>query len=898
MSACPQPDVTTITNFSGGLVAKVINPPAESDEGCGAAAQEITVSGSGTPVSTTVSVPGPTGLKGDKGDQGDPGLDGACGLGFKDEGAWALSNSYKTQNVGTECNSSVVTHNDVAYTCTTDHTSAAETEPGVGAQWNTVWAIFVSGSGVDTSAMRWKGVWADATAYVINDLVMQESSGNAYICAVNHTSTVDDEPYSTTGGDFYWEAVTNIGVGTAKALDQPEEGSWWDQLKNGVTDWIDDATVGDWLTVGATAAGIIYAGSEISDMMDYDGVGDGEANSVMTGPEGIDTSTLVEIDENTTIHESETQPANPEVDDIWFNPSNDEWKQWNGSSWVAINAPANLRYTVRNICDRAGLSLYDVSELPLRSCNLTVASISAARDLLEQLSLAYQFDIIDSAGVLKFKPRSADVVRTITLNDLGYSASSDIPAPYVSKRFQGIDLPRSLTLSYVSRAMDFGRFTQVSNLVTFDEGQDVKIDVPITMTEAEAKLITDSTLVNAHMERMTYAFSTSYDHIDLEPGDVIDSPMGTLRIMSMEEEEEGVLNFTATDAGFNALPQPIYDGETIIGYTASTFIGTGQAPAEPKYNPKVAVEIGYSQGLFLELPTLHGADTGLRGHVAIHGYGAAGWPGATLYKSVDGGQSFKPFATAQQESSIGIVATAISAPPDYTVWDNTTTITVVLKTGSLQSKPELAVLNGENRCMIGPELISFKTATLVDTNTYELSGLLRGRQGTEQRCDEHVNNELFVLLDDAIVEIPIEPAERAVSMQYKVVTKGSDTSKAQAQTVQIMSGNLKPWAVAHAKATKIANDFKIEWIERPRFNNSLQDFNELSHDFDWQGYTVTILDPIDDSVVRTQIVQTPYWTYSEADQILDFGSARSSIKCKVYAMSTKTGGGDPVTINS
>jgi hypothetical protein len=48
---------------------------------------------------------------------------------------------------------------------------------------------------------------------------------------------------------------------------------------------------------------------------------------------------------------------------------------------------------------------------------------------------------------------------------------------------------------------------------------------------------------------MNYKFKTTYKFIHLEPGDVVESPMGLIRISRVEEIEEGILEFEATDAG-------------------------------------------------------------------------------------------------------------------------------------------------------------------------------------------------------------------------------------------------------------------------------------------------------------------------------------------------------------
>jgi hypothetical protein len=60
---------------------------------------------------------------------------------------------------------------------------------------------------------------------------------------------------------------------------------------------------------------------------------------------------------------------------------------------------------------------------------------------------------------------------------------------------------------------------------------------------------------------------------------------------------------------------------------------------------------------------------------------------------------------------------------------------VKLPSAMLQSRGELAVLNGANAALVdteaGWELVQFEEAELVDEETWKLTRLLRGQQGSE-----------------------------------------------------------------------------------------------------------------------------------------------------------------------
>ena len=692
---------------------------------------------------------------------------------------------------------------------------------------------------LSTTCMRWNGDWTVGTAYKKYDVVRNAANGNGYACMDDHTSAAEDIPEGD--GGFYWEPITDVN----KAQMAPEDKSFLEDLKDNILDYIMNAdTVGEWLTILAAGAGIIYAGTKILEMFSGNGVGDGQASSTYNGTLG-----------------------------------------YNGAF-----VPVTLPVIVASLMEFAGYdaSRYDVSLLPTDQVNLTLNSTITVRTVLQQLALVYQFDIVPSGGVVKFVPKWQPVVRTLTIDDLGHQIADDSlgnKAPYTAKRLQGIDLPRSVTMTYYSAELDYNKFTQLSTLETFEEGQDVKLEVPMTLIDADAKRISETSLVNAHIEQQQYTFTTDYHNIDLEPGDVIRMPLDTgglttVRVVQITEQDDGILEMTVIRAENN---ETSYNVSPIPQVTP------------PEQVTNVPGTIGYSQSLFLEVPPLVATETGPRLKVAVHGYAAPGWPGAIIYRSADGGVTYEPVASATNAPVIGLVASTTPAPADYHVWDTTTVITVQVKEGTLSNATDIAVQNGANRCMVGEEVIGFVNATLVAANTYQLSRLLRGRAGSEVKCGSHVINELFVMLDDNLVTLPFTTAEIGQTFKFKTVTIGSDISKVAAEDVKPYALNMRPWAVGHLKAVRETNDdWTISWVERPRYDNDMKDYVELTHDADWAGFAIGIFSGA--TVVHKATSTGPTYTYTAAQQVTDFGVVQTTLNLAVSQISTITAGGYPTNI--
>ncbi|MEA2101605.1 MAG: hypothetical protein U9P80_03400 [Thermodesulfobacteriota bacterium] len=85
-----------------------------------------------------------------------------------------------------------VNHNNVLYLCTDTHTSAANTEPGIGAGWETYWAAV--------------STWTTDTAYIADNRVYHDKV--LYKCISGHTSFAADEPGVGANWETFWDTAS------------------------------------------------------------------------------------------------------------------------------------------------------------------------------------------------------------------------------------------------------------------------------------------------------------------------------------------------------------------------------------------------------------------------------------------------------------------------------------------------------------------------------------------------------------------------------------------------------------------------------------------------------------------------------------------------------------------
>jgi hypothetical protein len=185
-------------------------------------------------------------------------------------------------------------------------------------------------------------------------------------------------------------------------------------------------------------------------------------------------------------------------------------------------------------------------------------------------------------------------------------------------------------------------------------------------------------------------------------------------------------------------------------------------------------------------------------HVVYDAAGNVLWPGATLYKSLDGGVTWGACASTRTKGTIGYSLS--QAPytgqlPDY-VGSSTVTeevsivVATTFATDVLTSVTETALDNGANLCAIQRfatglgatgfsqgathkdefEIVQFRDATRLFGNGWLLTGFRRGKYGT--LSTGHSTNDIFVMLDHR-VNVDAPESELNVELQYRIVTNGN-----------------------------------------------------------------------------------------------------------------------------
>lgn len=544
---------------------------------------------------------------------------------------------------------------------------------------------------------------------------------------------------------------------------------------------------------------------------------------------------------------------------------------------------------VGRLADRTGLAAGEYSTTALSTItqpvrSMAISQVSSARTVLEMLAQCYHFDAVLSDKIY-FKPRATASVATFAYSELGVGVDLNAdPLPLTTAN--ELEIPAQMALTYNNVDGDYQTDTQYSDRLLTGQESTSAITVPLGFTSSEAKQIVDGVLLDKAVSGLTTKVQLGITRAALEPTDVVvitgdDASTYRMRVVK-RTESAGVIDLEC-----------VLDDSTVFTQSGTTDGGTA-TQITVLATPTTTLAL-------LDIPLLRDADNYPGFYVAVAG-SASNWTSCAVYDSLDD-LTYAQVKTMADQTAIGACTTTLGNWTGGNVFDTTNTVTVSVGGGQTLSSvtyDDLLLSQSTNAALIGSELVQYRTATLVSAGVYTLSNFLRGRRGTEWAQTGHASNERFVVLGTSGLRyITLQTVDLGSARFYKAASAGQKLSAVASQTITPAGTSLECFSPVDARANRATTDTVLTWTRRTRLSTRLVGTLPISAPLgeDAESYEVEVWDSGYTTLKRTLTASTPTVTYTNANQVTDFGSGQTVLYLKIYQLSAIVGRGYPLTVS-
>jgi hypothetical protein len=398
-----------------------------------------------------------------------------------------------------------------------------------------------------------------------------------------------------------------------------------------------------------------------------------------------------------------------------------------------------------------------------------------------------------------------------------------------------------------------------------------------------------------HIGSVTYEFTASPRELPMKPSDV--------RIVNLDGELlRGRLTRMVYKADRSIETEWERDGATRVDGTTATTGDPAALTTSPGATalgrpPPVVFNPTPARAFVLDIPLVSDADD----QTTPFAYLTAGretadgtFPGAEIQQSdtgADGTWTEGWDAVASSDEAIwGDCQTTLG---DALPWipDRENVLVVNIPVGTLESETD-AYLNANptaNLAAVGShaggwELVQFGEAVIVSEGVWHLSNFYRrGVKGTERFISTHGPDELFVLLS-RLTKHDLGAGEVGDTDYYRAVTTALDAEDADQISVEFEAQAHRPLSPVHIALSRDAGsgDWSGTFVRRSRIGGGTVNGQDVPLGEASEAYRMKVMDGV--TVMRTINVATPAFTYTNAQQVADFGSPQLTLEVQICQM--------------
>jgi hypothetical protein len=490
------------------------------------------------------------------------------------------------------------------------------------------------------------------------------------------------------------------------------------------------------------------------------------------------------------------------------------------------------------------------------------ATGDSVRGVLETISEAVPLMIEDDGAVLTLRERP---IAGPNLDAEDFGASSDdkkLPRVIMSRRAFDQN-PSALAIRHYDPARDYQPGLQ-RVWRTQDGRADEVIDLPASLSASAALTLAEARMAGVQARRHSAEIILPWRYARLRPSQRVVLPGDSRAFVVDTISFEGMAlkiglsshTDTASAALSSAPGRSIQESDALHGSTLIRLIDLPMLQPGAATAPQIfAVAAGFSPG----------------------------WRRAQMLLSSDDGASWEPIGQTAAPAVLGHVALPLPVGQPY-ILDTRHSLTVTLLHAAMALQPcdDDGLIAGRNTALVGQELIQFQFVEPLAPGVFRLTGLLRGRRGTEWAMDGHAPNEGFVLLDsDAMAPITAPVGAWPV----RVMASGlGDLSPAESVLFDTGSA-LLPLSPIQLRTERMANgDTRLHWVRRSRDGWRWVDGVDAPLSEEIEQYAITIVPSVGPQ--REVLTGVQDYLYSAAARAADVAGGASTIIFSVVQRGT------------
>lgn len=328
--------------------------------------------------------------------------------------------------------------------------------------------------------------------------------------------------------------------------------------------------------------------------------------------------------------------------------------------------------------------------------------------------------------------------------------------PVRAERKTNADAFNQVEVEFLDRANDYNiavvQAKDQANIEKFGLRPKEAVQIHGICDRRVAQQVAQLLLQRALYVRNEYEFKLGWKYVLLEPMDLLtltDKTLGLdktpVRIIEIEEDEEGMLTVRAEDFPFGTASAAQYPTQESSGYSADYNTAPGNAYAPAVFEAPLQLTGGEAQ-------------------VWLATGGGENWGGAEVWLSADG-DSYEWAGVINRKARYGTLQSRLQEGAAY---DSANTFDVSLNAGQLKTVSADDARSGLTACWADGEFLSYQTAELTGVSSYRLSGLVRGLFGSD--IGSHEAGSRFVRLDDALFKYPVGKERLGKTVWIKLVS--------------------------------------------------------------------------------------------------------------------------------